>query len=67
MKLSKRIKNPLLSIETILENGMLVAVGGESEQVILSHRDTLRMIEWLKELRDKELETLALIEESLEK
>ena len=66
MKLSKRIKNPLLSIETILENSMLVAVGGESEQVIISRRDTLRMIEWLKGLRDRELETLALIEDALQ-
>tara|TARA_R110002074_G_scaffold376920_1_gene554192 strand:+ start:680 stop:883 length:204 start_codon:yes stop_codon:yes gene_type:complete len=67
MKLSKRIKNPLLSIETILYNGFRVAINSESDQVILSRKDTLRIIKWSQELREKELGVLALIEDSLQK
>ena len=67
MKLSKRIKNPLLSIETILENGLKVANNNQREQVILSKQDTTRILEWIAQLKHVQLETLALIEDSLGK
>ena len=67
MKLSKRIKNPLLSIETILENGMFVANNNQSEQVMLSRQDTTRILEWIVELKNNELDTLSLIEEYIGK
>ena len=67
MKLSKRIKNPLLSIETILENGMFVADNQQSEQVVLSRQDACRMLQWIEHLKNNELDTLSLIEEYIGK
>tara|TARA_B100001769_G_scaffold42412_2_gene29577 strand:+ start:192 stop:392 length:201 start_codon:yes stop_codon:yes gene_type:complete len=66
MRLSKRIKNPLLGIETILENGLKVANNQDSEQVIISKQDTLRILEWLVELKGKEIVELDLIERVLQ-
>jgi len=67
MKLSKRIRNPLLGIETILENGMFVANNQNIEQVVISRQDTTRILEWIVELKNNELDTLSLIEEYIGK
>lgn len=65
MKLSKKIRNPLLSIETILENSMSVANNNQSEQVVLSRQDACRMLQWIEHLKNNELEEMALIEKCL--
>ena len=65
MQISNKIKNPLLSIETILENGLKVANNQEREQVIISKQDTLRMLEWLDELHTNELIKLSKVENIL--
>jgi|5_EtaG_2_1085323.scaffolds.fasta_scaffold262286_1 predicted mannosyl-3-phosphoglycerate phosphatase (HAD superfamily) len=65
MKLSKKIRNPLLSIETILENAMTVANNQESEQVIISRQDTCKMLQWIEHLKNNELEEMDLIERCL--
>jgi len=73
MKLSKRIKNPLLSIETILEEGVKASNYAKSDKtevylnshVVLSRLDTCNILQWIKELKDEELATLSLIENVL--
>ena len=73
MKLSKRIKNPLLSIETILNEGVSASNYAKSDKtevylnshVVLSRLDTCRILQWIKELKEEELETLSLIENVL--
>lgn len=65
MKLSKKIRNPLLSIETRLENAMTVANNQESEQVIISRQDTCKMLQWIEHLKNNELEEMDLIERCL--
>ncbi len=67
MKLSKRIKNPILSIETILENELMVADGKQIRQVTISSNKVAEMLDWIAELKGRELATLSLIEDALGK
>tara|TARA_R110002110_G_scaffold141351_1_gene329261 strand:+ start:277 stop:504 length:228 start_codon:yes stop_codon:yes gene_type:complete len=70
MKLSKRIKNPLLSIEVILEEGVKASNYAKSDKmevyanshVVISRLDACRILQWIKELKDEEIATLSLIE-----
>ena len=58
MKLSKQIKNSLLSIETILDNALRIAQNQNVAQVTISRNDASRMLESIDEhidnLRDIE-------------
>jgi len=58
MKLSKQIKNSLLSMETILDNALRVAQNQNAKHVTISRNDASRILESIDEhidnLRDIE-------------
>ena len=58
MKLSKQIKNSLLSMETILDNALRIAQNQNVAQVTISRNDASRILESIDEhidnLRDIE-------------
>ena len=49
MKLSKQIKNTLLSIDTIIDNAVRVSVQIDDPTVTISMNDAKKILEWSKE------------------
>ena len=49
MKISKQIKNSLLSIDTIISNALGIAEHTDNTGVTISQKDARRILEWANE------------------
>ena len=63
--LSKHMEGELRVCQTILCNALDVAFDNESEQVVISRNDCLRVLEKLKKMKEKDCFAISVVEDVL--